>query len=85
MSKLDDKFNDGLEEIKTCFVVAQAMAKNSFKISQQRDNLLAVCENDLKGFMSICKTCASVLPRPCKCKWQKRIDEIESTIAKCKE
>ena len=41
MSKLDDKFNAGLEEIKTCFVVAQAMAKNSFKIGLERDGLLA--------------------------------------------
>ena len=39
MSNLDDKFNAGLEEIKTCFVVAQAMAKNSFKIGLERDGL----------------------------------------------
>jgi len=39
MSKLDDKFLAAIEEIKTCFVVAQAMAKNSFSISEENKRL----------------------------------------------
>ncbi len=45
MSKLDDKFNQAIEDTKECFVVAQAMAKNSFKIGLERDDLLAVCKD----------------------------------------
>lgn len=41
MSNLDDKFLTALEEIKECFVVAQAMAKSSIKIGLERDDLLA--------------------------------------------
>ena len=52
---------------------------------KQRDGLLTACEKDLEGFLSICKTCASRLPRPCKCKWQIRIDELRVAIANCQK
>ena len=48
MSKLDDKFNKAIGEAESCFVVAQAMAKNSFKIGLERDDLLAACEYNQK-------------------------------------
>jgi hypothetical protein len=39
MSKLDDKFNNAVEEIKDAFTVAQAMAKSSFSVSDENDAL----------------------------------------------
>lgn len=53
MSKLDDKFIAAIEEIKTCFVVAQAMAKNSFKISEENTRLreaLKKVDKDIETF-----------------------------------
>lgn len=48
MSELDDKFLAATEEIKECFVVAQVIAKNSFKIGLQRDALLEACKEASK-------------------------------------
>lgn len=39
MSEFDEKFNRLIEEIKGMFVVAQAMAKNSFQVSLENERL----------------------------------------------
>ncbi|KKK88927.1 hypothetical protein LCGC14_2738240 [marine sediment metagenome] len=86
MSKLDDKFNVAIEEIKECFVVAQAMAKNSFKIGLQRDDLLAACELTKKRLLThgswddncfyYAGSSASELEEP--------LEKLKAAIAQCK-
>lgn len=61
MSELDDKFNKAVEDIKSYFVVAQAMAKNSFKISEERDGLRAENER-LKDLFERIQTWANAYP-----------------------
>lgn len=39
MAKFDEKFDDAINEIKGMFVVAQTMAKNSFAISEENNQL----------------------------------------------
>lgn len=41
MSELEEKFDKAIKEIKSCFVVAQAMAKNSFSVSEENIKLKA--------------------------------------------
>jgi len=56
MSKLDDKFVSAIEEIKECFVVAQAMAKNSFKTGLLNDDLRAENKRLKDGLCSVRKS-----------------------------
>ncbi len=58
--------------------------QDNLKLASAAPDMYEACTEALNVFLAICKTCTSTLPRPCKCKWQYRIDKLLTVIAKAK-